>query len=341
MKRKRIAIGVAALVVAVAAGYSIYWYMVAPRVDAAIDNWVAIERQAGLTLDFDRTPVSGFPWAFRATFHDPHAAGTIDGRHVDWQGPDLELRLSPFDLETIHLNAPGRHRFDLGTGETTFDAETLKGTIAFRRDGSLAAADAAATALKLAMPDGVTTAADTASLAIALPATPAQSDGDPAGTFSIEARNLTLPAGTILVTGDPLSRVQIAGSVKGPFPALPLRQALASWSSRGGTLEIGSFTLSQPPLTLSGSATLALDRDLQPIGAASMTARGLGETIDILAKQGRIAVGDALRFKLFVKGAQSPAPDGTPEVATGLSLQNGYLSWGPFRLARLSRIAWW
>jgi hypothetical protein len=103
---------------------------------------------------------------------------------------------------------------------------------------------------------------------------------------------------------------------------------------------VKAFTLAQPPLTLTGSATLALDQDLQPIGAANMTARGLGETIDLLARQGRLAAGDATKFKLFVKGAQSPGADGVPEVATGLSLQNGYLSWGPFRLARMPRITW-
>ena len=93
-------------------------------------------------------------------------------------------------------------------------------------------------------------------------------------------------------------------------------------------------------LSLAGSATIALDQDLQPIVAANLKARGLAPTIDLLASQRRIYPEDALKMKLFVKGAERDAPGGTKEVATGLTIQGGYLAWGPFKLAKVPPILW-
>jgi hypothetical protein len=339
MKWKRIAGGIAALLAVIVAGYSIYWRVVAPKVDAAIDAWVAMQRQAGATLKFERTPVLGFPWEFRSAFHNVDVSQTVNGERIEWGGSDLELSLSPFDLETIRFNSSLLSIFFKDRNNTLL-FEMPKGKIAFRGDGALADIAIEAGDTKWAVPGLVISKADAIKLSVSLPKTPPRSDRDPAMDFAIDLKNVMLPPGKILVTEDPLTQVEIAGSLKGPIEIAPLQQALSSWSNQGGTLEVKSFTLAQPPLTLAGSATLALDSDLQPIGAANMTARGLSETIDLLAQQGRLATADAVKFKLFVKGAQSPGADGVPEVATGLSLQNGTLSWGPFRLARVPRILW-
>ena len=45
-------------------------------------------------------------------------------------------------------------------------------------------------------------------------------------------------------------------------------------------------------------------------------------------------------MKLFVKGAERDTPQGYKEVATGLTVQGGYLSWGPFKLAPVPPIQW-
>jgi hypothetical protein len=313
---------------------------VAPKVDAAIDNWVAMERQAGATLKFERTPVSGFPWEFRSAFHNVDVTQTVNGERIEWGGSDLELSLSPFDLETIRFASSSGMSIFFRDRNNTLAFESPKGRIAFRGDGSLSELAIEAAETRFAIPDLVISKADAVKISVSLPATPPRSDRDTAVDFSVSLENVMLPPGRILVTEDPLTQVNLAGSVKGPITIASLRQALAAWSNQGGTLEVKTFTLAQPPLTLSGSATLALDQDLQPIGAANMTARGLGDTIDLLAKQGRLAAGDATKFKLFVIGAQHTGSDGVPEVATGLSVQNGYLNWGPFRLARMPRFAW-
>ena len=332
---------IAAAVLLLAAAYSVYWWIVAGRLDDGIDAWAAAERQSGLTLEFERGPVRGYPLAFRTTFAHPHIAGVMPGGSFDWRGPDVEASLAPFDFRTITLNAPGLHQLDLGQGPAKIDAGRMKARLNLTRDGLLSGGSARFRAMRLTFPDGRIVSASSGSVALTLPLQSPKTDRDPLLQFSSVINDLQLPRGTELLTEDPLTEAAVAGTIKGPVPpAAALHEALAMWRDQGGTVELLSFKVEQATLTLSGTATIALDADLQPIVAADLKARGLGPTVDLLEKQKRILPADALKMKLFVQGAERDAPGGGKEVATGLTVQGNYLSWGPFKLAQLPRIAW-
>jgi len=339
MKNRTKIITAVAAGVALFAGYAGYWFYVAAQLERGIDDWAALQRQAGLTVNFERTPVSGFPFAFHSTFRKPHIAGAFAGRAFDWQGPDLEARVSPFNLQAIDLRGSGGHVVDFGDGPLALDAAGLDVRLAFASNGLLSSIAASWMEAKLAVHDG-TFAADAGAITLTTPASPPQADGDPLLQFAVSTKSLTLPKDRVVLTADPVIDLQLVGQIKGMLPMVPLRQALASWRDAGGTLEVTSFAATQATLSLSGSATIALDDDLQPIIAADVKARGLAPTIDLLASQGRIYPEDALKMKLFVKGAERDAPGGYKEVATGLTLQGGYLSWGPFKLAKVPPIQW-
>jgi len=329
-----------AAVLLLVVAYSVYWWIVARQLDAGIDNWQAAQWQAGLTVDYDRTPVGGFPFAFRATFHHTHMAGAVDGQHVDWQGPDVEATISPFDLYGIGLSAPGHHALDFGQGPATLDATALRVALRINGAGLLSSAATDFTGATVALPDGRTFGATAGSASLIGAPQPPKSDRDPLLDFAFSGRDLRLPPGTVLLTGDPLTMLAFAGTVKGPMPLAPLRTALGAWRDQGGSVDLHGFALAQGPLSIDGRATIALEPDLQPIVAADLKVRGLAPAIDLLQSQGRIAPNDALKFKLFVKGAERDAPGGGKEVATGITLQGGYLSWGPFRLAKVPPIEW-
>jgi hypothetical protein len=187
--------------------------------------------------------------------------------------------------------------------------------------------------------------ATSAHAAIGLPSQPPVKYPDLLVGFDLWAENVTLPTGTHLLTEGPLIRIAAAGAVLGPMPQAlidqaPVDQALTAWRDAGGVVDLKSFAFAQGPLALTGNATVALDKNLQPEGAASLQAKGLAPTIDLLASEGMITQGDVLKFKAFVLGAQKPGADGQPEVATGLSLQNGILSWGPFPITRVPEVVW-
>jgi hypothetical protein len=340
MKRRTRILASIAVGILLLGGYTGYWFAVAGQLEKGIDAWVAFQRQAGMIVDFQRTAITGFPFAFRTTFGQPHIAGAINGQAFDWHGPDVEARVSPLDLHAMIFSGPGHHTIDLGAGPATLDAAALTARIGLDGGGQPSSLTVGVSNAKATLPDGKIVAAASGEASLDLASTPPKSDADPLLQFAVSAKDLQLPEGVVLLTADPLGEAALAGTVKGPVPAAPLRQALASWRDAGGTVDITSFAAAQATLSLSGSATVALDETLQPIVAANLKARGLGPTIDLLASQHRIYPEDALKMKLFVKGAERDAPGGYKEVATGLTVQGGYLAWGPFKLAKVPPILW-
>src|SRR3954462_2607621 len=111
-----------AAVVALIGGYAGYWFIVAAQLEKGIGDWAAFQRQAGLTVAFERTPVTGFPFDFRTTFRQPHIAGAVSGQAFDWHGADTEAVVSPFDLHAMTLDGPGRHTLDLPSGPVALEA---------------------------------------------------------------------------------------------------------------------------------------------------------------------------------------------------------------------------
>jgi hypothetical protein len=338
---RRAKINVAILVViALICAYAGYWFTVAAQLEQGIDGWVDFQRDAGVTVAFERSGVTGFPLAFRATFRQPHIAGALGGQPFDWRGPDVEARVSPLDLTAMTFEAPGHHAINLGAGPAALDARQLAARLAFDGSGQPASIAVTFADAKATLPDRRELTAASGSASLIAASIPPKSEADPLLQFAFDAKDLKLPEATVLLTADPLSTVQLAGTVKGPLTLAPLRLALTSWRDAGGTIEVTNFAVAQATLSLSGSATLALDDNLQPLVAADVKARGLAPTIDLLAGQRRIYPEDALKMKLFVKGAERDAPGGHKEVATGLTVQGGYLSWGPFKLAQVPPIQW-
>jgi hypothetical protein len=340
MTRQARILAAIALVIVLTGGYTAYWFYVAAQLEKGIDGWAASQRQAGLTISFERDAVAGYPVAFRTTFRQPHIAGAIAGQSFDWHGPDVEVRVSPLDLHALNLSAPGHHAIALAAGLATLDAAVLTVRLGLDGGGQLSSLALGFSDAKATLPDGRSVAAASGDASLGLAASPPKSDTDPLLQFAASTTRLQPPEGTVLLTADPVGDARIAGTVKGPMPIAPLRQALAAWRDAGGTVDVTSFAVAQATLSVTGSATVALDDSLQPVVAANLKARELADTIDLLASQRRIYPEDALKMKLFVKGAERDAPGGYKEVATGLTVQGGYLAWGPFKLAKVPPIQW-
>jgi hypothetical protein len=330
----------AAAVALLFAGYSAYWWMVAGRLSDGLDAWIAAERLAGLVIDTDRTPIGGYPFTFRATFRHPHVSGQLAGRPIDWQGADVEAWLWPFGLRSLHLTTTGDHRVAIGADQAAIHVETLNAVLHFDPRGQVSGVAAESGAASITLPGNRAIVFQSASASFAGPAMPPQSDRDPLLQFSLSAAALKLPADVQLLTANPVDTLAVQGTVKGPMPQAPLRQALASWRDAGGIVEISAFSAAQDPLAVSGSATIALDADLQPIIAANLAAKGLGPTVDLLAQQKRIAGNDVMKAKLFIAATEQNAADGGKQVTSGLTIQNGFLYLGPFKVARIAKIEW-
>jgi hypothetical protein len=86
---------------------------------------------------------------------------------------------------------------------------------------------------------------------------------------------------------------------------------------------------------------MALDGDMQPIGALTARIGGFFETIDALRAKGMLGAREAVTAKL-VLGVLSkrPAGGGARILTVPLSLQHRTLYAGPVALGRVPRLAW-
>jgi len=129
--------------------------------------------------------------------------------------------------------------------------------------------------------------------------------------------------------------------VLGDVPKEPWPEAIQKWSDKGGTIEIEALKVAYGPLRLQADGTLALDGELQPIGAFSGRAEGFYETVDALRERGLVRGRDATAAR-FVLGALAKQPEwGGPAVLElSLSIQNRRLYTGPVPLLELGRLRW-
>jgi hypothetical protein len=340
MNRRTALFAAAAAVALLLAGYSAYWWMMAGRLESGLDAWIAAEKQAGLVIDADRTPIGGYPFSFKATFRHPHVSGSLAGQPIDWQGNDVEAWLWPFDLRSLHLATSGDHRLAVGSGQATVHTDALNVLLHFDSAGRVSNATVESGATTIGLPNDRAIAFQSANASFEAPAAPPQTDQDALLQFAVSAAALKLPSDVQLLTANPVDSLALKGTVKGPLPPAPLKQALAAWRDQGGIVDLTTFSAAQDPLSVSGSATVALDADLQPVIAANLAAKGLGPAVDLLAQQKRMKPNDVLKVKLFIAATEQQAPDGGKQVTSGITIQNGFLYLGPFKIARVARIEW-
>jgi hypothetical protein len=132
----------------------------------------------------------------------------------------------------------------------------------------------------------------------------------------------------------------VAGQIKGPVPLAPLPAALAAWSSEGGHVELTQFNANwEATTTVSGDGTVALDQRLQPVGAFSAVVRGYNEAVDAAVTRGVMTSSDGIAVKLWLN-ARAEKDERGFKVKLPLTIQDGFVSMGPIKLAQVPRIAW-
>jgi len=118
-------------------------------------------------------------------------------------------------------------------------------------------------------------------------------------------------------------------------------QALTQWRDAGGTLEANRIQVGYGPLFLQGNGTLALDGDLQLVGAFSARIQGFFQTVDGLRRGGVIRRPDASMAKVVLGMlSKQPKNGGPATISLPLTLQERALFAGPVRLIKMPEIHW-
>ncbi|MGB0629305.1 MAG: DUF2125 domain-containing protein [Alphaproteobacteria bacterium] len=326
----------AGLLIAVCAGYTIYWYSAAGQIRSGIDRWAENRRAKGWTVELGEFSITGFPFRLDLFFQTPVLAGP--GNQWRWEMPNAQASARPWMLTDISMSVPGVHTLKT---EKQSVALTLS-----RADGELKIRSGQPQFLLVRLagvdwvePGAIRTRIDILSVRIedGVSAGPESENGTTGLGIAVDARKVVLPEALKPPLGTGLNRLSIDAVAVGPFePRGTLSEALARWRDAGGALEVLAFALDWESLSLRGDGTFALDENLQPQGAMTAEIDGVDKTSDALIAAGVI---DA-RTAFAAKVANRALSFGGGPARLPVSIQRQRLYLGPVPLFRLKPVRW-
>jgi len=336
--RRRIGLIVAILVI-VAAAYSGFWWIAAGRIADGVAAWAAEAKADGLAVTWRDLRVAGYPLWFRVELADFALDDAASPLRPELRAASLSARAHPWAYRDWTIAAPQGIEARLG-GVGRLGAATAAGAVSVGEEGGAAVwldlADAQAEAAAAA--DGHV-AARTADFWAIVPARPPAGHDQPDLGLAVDLRGLSVPEAPPGFA-PAIDELALGATVMGPIPAGVPRRAAAAWRDAGGTVELDHFRLVWGGLKVAASGTLALDQDLQPIAAFSGTVSGFDAVIAALVASGRMSESDGRLARLGLSLLAKPGPDGKPELASSLTVQNGEIYLGPAKLGPAPRLVW-
>jgi hypothetical protein len=350
MRRKRL-IALAVLPALLLAGDFFYWQLAVERLQAGIENWIIGARAEGWDIRHGAVTTGGWPNAAtlrveNLTIATSGWAGMSIGashlRDIEWGSDTITFRIGLVRPDTMEVTPQGLHPLRLNAGPPI---PVSAGDIRLRL-----------TQKPHMPPSTMNIEADT--LAGAIPGFGQVTAGHLSGhadlrldagrdqavvLFSMSAQPLTLPDGMHWDLGPEIDELAVEGVLNGPLPlqGQSLAERATSWRDAGGSLELHRLAIRWGQARLDATATLALDEDLQPMGAGTGKITGYGAALDALAAKAVLSRSAAQAAKAVLSLLATTPDDGQPEeVEVPLTLQFRTLSVRQVPLVRLPELDW-
>lgn len=336
-----------------AALYGGAWLVSAHLLRTGVERWLEARRGDGFTVHTGALATAGFP--ARVAVRVPEvdfAAPPARGRWT-WRTPGVEVTVSPLRLDHIVLDLAGAHQLAgpwLESPSLQFTAAKAALTLDLK-DGAVDEAQVTVEGGDGAWGADSLMHVDKAGVRVDLhpdappPAPPASGKaGDTlpkiSSRLTVKIENLTVPGALPPPLSNTLREIAFNAAVVGPVGDGPLPKLLAAWSAAGGAIDVKDVTLDWSPMTISGEGSLALDQELQPMGAFTSRVAGFTDVLDIMVREHRMADGEAAVAKAMLGLMAKPGPGGRAEINVPLTVQERTLSAGPLKLFQLPRIDW-
>lgn len=331
------------------------WFWMADRLRADIGAFVETQKSNGMTITWENLEISGFPIRFDTEFLAPAARLDSVDRTVIWAGADTTIRPFIEGPGAVSFRAPGQHRVELR--EPALDlfiqsqSDELTGRLGFDSNGQIHALRGLAVPFDLQINGqervGIARAAfdferqPETGAADAIHPDPV-ADSLAVVLDQIDLSDLAIDNDIAKTLGTEITQFAGKLSLRGLLDTGAISpDTLARWRDAGGTLEIESLALIWGPLRLAGDGTLALDNDLQPVGAFSARISGLDTLIDLLEERGQMRKQQAAMARIAIAVlTRTPANGGPPEARVPVTIQDRVISIGPVPLLQLDPIVW-
>jgi hypothetical protein len=335
LKRTAVAIIAAALAAAVV------WLSARAALDRVVDNARADMAGRGVALSLPATggPLDGFPLAAVRRFAGVEIAapgGKLTAAQVEVAYEVLRPQQATLTLRDAAFDLPDGRRGTAARVHLVVDLtqRPLGGGGALPRAGEARLSEAVLNNWR----------AGEATAGWRFPDVAAHEHTQPGLLLTFDATGVVFDATGVLppATKETQGKFSAALTVMGAPPALT-PAALEAWRTDGGVVELTALRGDFPPLTAEGDFTLALDRDLQLVGAGGLRLTGVEAALDLAAKQpdSPFKPKEIKQARQIAVMLSQPDPQGgATKVALPLSIQDRRLFVGPFQMLKLPPLVW-
>jgi hypothetical protein len=329
-----------ALLLVLLGAYTAYWLIVVEQIKSRVTAWAQAGRTENIDVSWERIGVGGFPFACRVFLETAILRDRRLSPAPELRIPVLSGEARPWDFASWRFEAPEGLSAALAAEGARPPVKLAARNVA----GVIVTGSQANTILWLHLGDIVAEADDAIAVSMAdawviLPPKPPQVHTEPAIGVAFNLRQLKLASVTPIL-GDRIDELGLALVVKGVLPSGRLAQAISEWRDAGGTIELDNLQVKWGDLSATASGTIALDRELQPIGGFSGAIQGYDQILAALVQSGRMRAAEAGLARLALAMLAKAGPDGRPAITTAFTIQNGQMFLGPAKLGKAPRIAW-
>ncbi|MEM9014551.1 MAG: DUF2125 domain-containing protein [Pseudomonadota bacterium] len=301
---------IVALIFAVYAGL---WRFGATQMVTAVNQWVADQNAAGLTVTHDDIRSSGFPFFLRTVINSPVISSPEIGQ---WRGEKLVIEALPYDLNRLIFVPLGEQRVShIEFGDWTIDAEGLRASIA--NDKTRGWAFAANVENAKAQSD----AGDSASLGALIVDIAPQTEGLAVITMNLAAETIALQRNGI---ESQIDRFEGSFALTETL-AFNTSRPLLAWRSAGGSLIIRGMAARLPEAEMSLQGEVSVDAQNFPVGELNAQfqnpaafGRLLGD-FGVIGRREAMAAEAGLNLAAMATGGKLTAPvrleDGRAKIA--------------------------
>lgn len=312
---------------------TVWWWIAATTAKGVVERWIADQRAAGITVDYQDLTASGWPFTVRLQATAPK----IVGPGCDWTGEAITAQAPLTDFSIIAIALPGKQRLDTGGLGIVAD-NGLTGSLRPGPGGEPSRIELATEKASFADPSGETVAAEGLAITLTRPDQLPTSHRDTGLTVELAVRAIRPSVKLPGAFAEGIKGLDAQLRVMG-VPPRPVHAELDAWSKDGGTVELDKLHAEWGPAKADITGTVALDNALQPLGSFVLKLRGVDEALSGL---GGLMPANGLRNARLIAGMLSrPAADGHgTETQVPVSVQDRELYVGPIRVARFPALAW-
>lgn len=297
--------------------YSGYWFSLAFVLKSTVAEWVQAQRADGWNVTYDEPRLSGFPWHVKLQLDKVAIQGGVV--HGGLEQLDLNVGL----LSPLTIEAVAQGRLDFTTPDLTTTGTAERATISL--DGASWNLDLKGLSLSDNAGIGQLRASYTVSEEVA--------------TFSIRGNAIAVPPSVDSPLGREISGLEVRGTMSNPPPSYS-KLDVTRWRDQKSLIDVERLAVTYGVLSLSGSGTVALDEDLQPLSAFTVRAEGLFQTLGALQRRGLIAAKSVMLARVFLGAMAKRGSNGKSSVSLPINVQGGVLSLGPQAVYKVPHITW-